>query len=128
MSYKANDLENCSVKNFEIRGQDIELKVYESPFDETKENEYSNIFTSTLMFYEDLYRASQEIMSQADKPTSLKSLLYEINKSLPSYVYVPFFKDMMRYYAVLNIVTEETRVFSTKERAPFYICLELFKP
>ena len=39
MSYKANDLENCSVKNFEIRGQDIELKVYESPFDETKENE-----------------------------------------------------------------------------------------
>jgi hypothetical protein len=29
---------------------------------------------------------------------------------------------------VLNVVVDEARVFSTKERAPFYICLEIFNP
>ena len=29
---------------------------------------------------------------------------------------------------MLNIVVDETRIFSTKERAPFYICLEVFDP
>jgi len=29
---------------------------------------------------------------------------------------------------VLNIVAEECRVFSTKERAPFYLCAELYRP
>lgn len=34
----------------------------------------------------------------------------------------------MRLYNVLNVVCEEAKVFSTKERAPFYICLEIFNP
>jgi len=29
---------------------------------------------------------------------------------------------------VLNIIPSDCRVFSTKERSPFYICLELFSP
>ena len=29
---------------------------------------------------------------------------------------------------MLNIVFNESRVFSTKQRAPFYICLEIFRP
>lgn len=29
---------------------------------------------------------------------------------------------------VLNIVISESRVFSTKERSPFSLCLELFRP
>lgn len=29
---------------------------------------------------------------------------------------------------MLNIVVEETRIFSTKTRAPFYIALEIYSP
>lgn len=29
---------------------------------------------------------------------------------------------------ILNIVIAETRIFSTKDRAPFYICLEVYNP
>lgn len=36
--------------------------------------------------------------------------------------------ESIRHNVVLNIVVEETKVFSTKERSPFYICLEIFRP
>ena len=36
--------------------------------------------------------------------------------------------DSIRNNLVLNIVFEESRVFSTKTRSPFYICLEVFRP
>lgn len=39
MSYKADDLSNTTFPNFEIRGSDLELKVYESAFEEVKEND-----------------------------------------------------------------------------------------
>jgi hypothetical protein len=54
--------------------------------------------------------------------------LNTINKNLPSAVYVPFVNSQMRNHMVLNIVVEETRMFLTKERAPFLICLEVFRP
>lgn len=34
----------------------------------------------------------------------------------------------MRHYSILNIVVEESKVFSTKERSPFAICIEIFRP
>ena len=36
--------------------------------------------------------------------------------------------ESLRNYAVLNIVVEESRLFLTKERAPYMICMELFRP
>ena len=51
-----------------------------------------------------------------------------INKKLPACVYIPFVKDSDQYCNLLNIVVEETRIFSTKESAPFYLCLEVFDP
>lgn len=38
------------------------------------------------------------------------------------------FLDNIRNYSVLSVVVEETLVFSTKKRAPFCLCLELFGP
>lgn len=35
-------------------------------------------------------------------------------------------KDQLRHYKILNIVVQETKIFSTKERAPFYICIEVY--
>lgn len=34
----------------------------------------------------------------------------------------------VRNYIILNIVADESKVFSTKERAPYYICLEIYRP
>ncbi|KRX08529.1 Protein kinase-like domain [Pseudocohnilembus persalinus] len=51
-----------------------------------------------------------------------------MNQNLPAAVYVPFTSNSVRNYAVLNIVVRESKVFSTKERTPFYICLEIFRP
>lgn len=70
------------------------------------------------------------------KIISLKADLQKINARLPAAVYVPFLSsifiiseiDSIRNYVVLNIVFEESRVFSTKERAPFYVCFEVFRP
>ncbi len=39
-----------------------------------------------------------------------------------------FLLDSIRNYTVLNIVYDECKVFSTKERSPFYICIEIYRP
>jgi len=51
-----------------------------------------------------------------------------MNESLPAAVYVPFFKKSIRNYIVLNIVANESMCFSTKERVPYYVCMEIFRP
>ena len=51
-----------------------------------------------------------------------------MNLKLPACVYVPFVKDSDEYCNILNLVVEETKVFSTKQRSPFYICLEVYDP
>lgn len=58
----------------------------------------------------------------------MKADLQRINQNLPSSVYIPFVKNQIRNFVVLNIVASETKVFSTKERSPFYICLEIYRP
>ena len=51
-----------------------------------------------------------------------------MNLRLPAAVYVPFNKDQIRNYVILNLVINESRVFSTKMRSPFSICIELYRP
>lgn len=51
-----------------------------------------------------------------------------MNQHLPAAVYVPFFKKSIRNYVILNIVEDEAMCFSTKERVPFYVCMEIFRP
>lgn len=51
-----------------------------------------------------------------------------MNERLPAQVYVPFASNNLRLWNVLNIQANESRVYSTKERAPYYVCLEIFNP
>lgn len=51
-----------------------------------------------------------------------------MNEHLPAAVYVPFFKKSIRNYIILNIVEDEAMCFSTKERVPYYVCMEIFRP
>jgi len=103
MSYKADDI---NVKyEFELQASDIDLKDYipslisgdesyckSRVFTSTDYFLAPNTFTSTLLFFEDLYLAGQKLYPISDKLSLLKKLLHEINKSLPSCVYVPFHK------------------------------------
>ena len=52
----------------------------------------------------------------------------KMNEQLPANIYIPFSHEEIRSHIILNIVVPETKIFSTKERAPFYICLEIFCP
>ena len=47
---------------------------------------------------------------------------------IPAAVYLPFVSLGLRNYCVLNIQVDETKLFVTKSRAPFMVCLELYKP
>jgi phosphatidylinositol 4-kinase len=58
----------------------------------------------------------------------LREKLKEVNSQLPAAVYIPFLSQSMRNYAVLHIVTEESRIFRTKMRAPLLLCLEVYRP
>ena len=55
-------------------------------------------------------------------------LLQLVNSKLPAAVYIPFVTQSLRNYVVLNIVAEESRVFSTKTRSPFSLFLEIYRP
>ena len=45
---------------------------------------------------------------------------------MPATVYIPFTSECYQDMNIIGIALNESRVFSTKERAPYYICLESF--
>ena len=63
-----------------------------------------------------------------NKMDALKIGLKEINKGLPANVYIPFVTQSIRNHAVLRIFEEESRIFVTRQRAPYMICVELYRP
>ena len=73
-------------------------------------------------------RISENLKYADPKIISLKADICKINEKLPAAVYIPFITNSIRNYAILNIIGSESRVFSTKERAPFYICIEIYRP
>jgi phosphatidylinositol 4-kinase len=50
-----------------------------------------------------------------------------MNKRLPADVYLPFRSLRVQGMKVASIVVEECKVFPTKLRAPFYVCLEVYE-
>jgi len=74
------------------------------------------------------YLAMRKDLSKSDKMGILKTEIRKINKHLPAQVYVPFVNNSVRNHSILHILENESRIFQTKERAPFLICLEAFRP
>jgi len=92
-----------------IKASDISLQNYSSCFEEEGlylfirlsfniiiilEGEVSG-FLSTVNFFEDLVKVSDEIVksNKKDRLKELKENLEKINEKLPSAVYIPFFKS-----------------------------------
>lgn len=58
----------------------------------------------------------------------LRAEIQKMNSYLPASVYVPFISSSNRNYAILHVPHKESVVFQTKERAPFMITVEMFRP
>ena len=94
-----------------------------------KSDDRFSSFFSTPKFIDDLTALSKNVVrGSGDKEGVLKNGLIDIKDGLPASVYIPFVAGSNRNYAVLNIVESETRLFLTKTRAPFMVCVEVYRP
>ena len=82
---------------------------------------------STPSFWFDLIKVGNDLATCNPKIVGLKNSIRDINRKLPSAVYIPFFRNSLRHYTILSIDVEHARVFSTKERAPYSIYIEIFR-
>lgn len=85
-------------------------------------------FSASLSFIERLTAISVLIMKSADKKAVLEKELAKVNSILPACVYIPFNNPKIRDAFVLHIPLQEAKVFTTKERAPYLISIEVFRP
>jgi len=89
-------------------------------------------FKSTPTFLESLTDLGVEVLAtdgrEVEKKQALILGLKKVNESLPANVYIPFVNHSWRNYTVLNICVDECKLFLTKNRAPYMICLEIFRP
>ena len=68
------------------------------------------------------------LRSEANRKQALIKGLCKINEGLPSNVCIPFVNNSWRNYTVLNICENESKLFVTNTRAPYLICLEIYRP
>lgn len=57
----------------------------------------------------------------------LQKELFKINTMLPSNIYIPFLSDAIRNYVIVHIPVSETKIFRTKNRAPYMITVEMIR-
>jgi phosphatidylinositol 4-kinase len=79
-----------------------------------------------LNFLDDLIEVGHVLLKSTDRKVTLWQCLQQMNKQLPADVYLPFKSNMVQGMKVASIAFEECRVFSTKMRAPFYVCVEVY--
>ena len=88
-------------------------------------------FKSTPNFIAALTNLCITVLEQPEFDQKLQTLLdglAVINKSLPSSVYIPFVNEAWRNYCVLNIVGKESKLFVTNTKAPYLVCMEVYRP
>jgi len=90
-------------------------------------NYCDNGFMCTPSFWFDLIKIGNDLANCNPKIVGLKNSIRHMNKKLPCAVYIPFFRNSLRYYTILSIDVDHARVFSTKERAPYSIYIEVFR-
>lgn len=113
-------------------GDDHNLHMHHQEMNEDKRLRLQT-FLSTPKFIKCLTDVSLQLshakgVPKEEKVKMLRSALHKINQELPASVYIPFVSNSIRNYAVLHIPLSECRVFQTKERAPFMIAVELYRP
>lgn len=81
----------------------------------------------TPQFWDDLIdiggKIAKSVMGERDQ--CAREYLCELNERLPANIYIPFFKEEIRLYTVLNVWLG--RLFPTKERVPYSIWIEIYR-
>ena len=86
-------------------------------------------FKSTPNFIEALTDLGVAVLNaEDDKKAAIIEGLKSINEGLPGAVYIPFVNNSWRNYTVLNICENESQLFLTKNRAPYLVCMEIYRP
>lgn len=87
-----------------------------------------DVLMSTLWFFEDLNVIAEKILYLERKEPTLVAEIKRINMMLPAYVQIPFAGKIPRSCVILHIPPSELKVFETKERAPYLLCIEIYDP
>ncbi|CAG9329930.1 PI4KB_9 [Blepharisma stoltei] len=87
-----------------------------------------DVLMSTLWLVEDLNVIAEKILYLEKKEALLATEIKKVNLMLPASVQVPFPGKVPKNCAILHIPPSEIKVFETKERAPYLICVEIFDP
>lgn len=111
-----------------IMASDIRLESYNFTMGAKHSLTNDNGYLSTPFFVFSLTNLCNLILKAENREEALFAGLQQINTHLPANVYIPFVNASMRNYVVLHIRVMEAKVFVTKERAPFLICVEVFRP
>lgn len=107
------------------------LPDYPTPVHKVKIKSYNDNsigFMETPKFWMDMVLIGERLglVPPTERLDALSNWIREeINPNLPATVYVPFFTNMTRLFTILNVW--EGRVFSTKERAPFSLWIEMYR-
>jgi hypothetical protein len=113
----------------DITQQDNNLLRLES-LEQIDEEDYNlTSFLSNVNFIDKLSNIC-EIMRIAPPENQMEILYKEINsinKLLPSNLYIPFLSNTIRNYIIVHIPVSETRIFRTKNRAPYMLTVELIR-
>ena len=81
----------------------------------------------TPSFWDEMIQIGNKVCKEPHELRNhkLTTLILEINEKLPANVYIPFFKEEIRLYTILAVW--KGRLFSTKERAPYSIWVEMYR-
>ncbi len=113
----------------DISQQENNLLQFES-LEQIDEEDYNlTSFLSNVNFIDKLSNIC-EIMRIAPPENQMEILYKEINsinKLLPSNLYIPFLSNTIRNYIIVHIPVSETRIFRTKNRAPYMLTVELIR-
>lgn len=85
-------------------------------------------YLSTPKFVKYLCDIAEHISESTNREEALVDELRTLNNYLPASVYIPFVQNSYRNYAVLHVPPRESRVFPTKERCPYMVVLEMYRP
>ena len=91
-------------------------------------NQLFDPFYSTILFFDALSEIAFGLLKSHNRLLYLQESLNQLNNLLPASVYLPLNVNNARNCSVLHIPISEATVFSTKERAPFKISVELWYP
>lgn len=127
---KLDILPEATIKKFKnnFYASDIKLVHFDFTMGVRTPLTNENGYLSTPFFIFSLTNLWNIILNARNREEALFNGLQQINCHLPANVYIPFVTNSMRNYAVLHIKVMEAKVFVTKTKAPYLICVEVFRP